>query len=125
MKENILLSENKKEQVFLDITRDLERIIDEDDSSIIWWRKNNKYYFQQDEDDKILWCDFDLVWSVFEKEFGMKYIEIQAFIRDMMEKHFKLGCLTSIAIKYYVKFVIKKESTRLILENMLPYFEIR
>lgn len=43
------MSENKKEQLFIYITNDIERIVDEYNSNIIYWKKNNKYYFQQNE----------------------------------------------------------------------------
>ena len=34
-------------------------------------------------------------WSVFEKEFGLNYAEIQKFTKDMVEKHFKMKAIIS------------------------------
>jgi hypothetical protein len=92
--DNMVLSENKKEQFLFDIMKDMERIVDKNNSNIIWWKKNNRTYFKQDEKNKDLWCDYYLVWSVFYSEFDMNYDEIQALISNMMKKHYKLGYLT-------------------------------
>ncbi len=66
----------------------------------IFLLKNNGIWFQQDLKNDILWCDYNKVCSVFEKEYGMKYNEIQSFIKDILERRFKLGYLTPVKFLY-------------------------
>ena len=37
------------------------------------------------------WFNYDKIWSIFETNFGMKYNDIQYFMVDMLEKHFKIS----------------------------------
>lgn len=63
-------------------------------SQSIFLMKDGKYFFEQDFKRNYLWCSYNNVWSIFESKYGLEYNEIQSFIRDMVEQHFKLGGLT-------------------------------
>ena len=43
-----------------------------------------------------LWISHSDIWSVFEKEYGLNYNDIQSFIKVEVEKHFKIGSVTPI-----------------------------
>jgi hypothetical protein len=38
-----------------------------------------------------IWFNYDRIWSIFESNFEMKYNDIQYFMVDMLEKHFKIS----------------------------------
>ena len=44
--------------------------------------------------NEFLWCNYDLVWSIFEKEYGMNYDQIQALIKGLVEKDGKFRYVT-------------------------------
>lgn len=49
--------------------------------------KDGKFFFEFEKDT--LWCSWNNVWSVFEKEFNMSYNDIQNLINIQVEEHFK------------------------------------
>ena len=54
-----------------------------------FWFKDNTWLFEHDEHEKYFWCSHKQVWSVFEQEFNMDYVEIEAFLRTSLEQYFK------------------------------------
>lgn len=56
----------------------------------IFWFKGDKLYFEYNWKSNFFWVNWSLVWRVFEKEYNMKYSDIQAFMKIMVEEHFKL-----------------------------------
>lgn len=62
-------------------------------SGSISYVKGNDTYFEHNK-YKFLWCDYRLVWSVFEKEYNMNYHQIQAFIKVQVEKHLNIKDVT-------------------------------
>ena len=62
--------------------------------------KNGEVWFEiekkQNEKTGYFWCSFDHYWLIFEKEFELKYTEIQSFTKGMAERYFKLKDLTPI-----------------------------
>ena len=86
-----------KEQIFLDLWNGCTIKFDfEKYPEKIFLMKNDKVIFEQDHKNGRLWCNYNRVWLIFEKEFGMKYDDIQSFIKNMVEKHFKLWVLTPL-----------------------------
>lgn len=45
-----------------------------------------QWIFQQDFKNGYLWCYYYKVWEVFEKEFGIKYEQIQALQKEVVGK---------------------------------------
>ena len=82
------------DKVFLDLMEGMERKIHPYYPHLIIWYKNNEWYFKQDEENGYLWCQYDRVWSVFETHYSPNNTEIQVIIKDLMERHYKLKCLT-------------------------------
>ena len=85
----------KKEDRFLELIDDLEIRIDEEKyPESIFFFKDEKFYFEQDSKNDKFWCDYNKIWSVFQIEYNMTYYKIQSFIKDMVEKHFKMKVST-------------------------------
>ncbi len=91
--------EKDKEMLFLDIIKNL----------VV--RKNNKYiysifYYKNDicymelYKNSSLYCSHTVIWSVFEREYGMLHGDIQFFIRSMVGKHLNLLGITPLYTKY-------------------------
>lgn len=87
-----------KEQRFFDLQNNLVRKIDKEKypESVFYFTKDGDFMFEQDFKNGIFWCDYMMVWLVFESEYGMRYKQIQEFIKRMMEEHFKCNGLTPI-----------------------------
>ena len=56
----------------------------------IFYIKNDKILFQQKMKNKYFWVEYDFIWSIFERKYGLNYTETQAFIKDLLETHIKL-----------------------------------
>ena len=89
-----------KEQRFLDLVGDPIKKTDREKYPDItfFYTKDDKYLAEYDEKDRNLWINYDIIWSVFEKEYNMKDIDIRSFIKSMVEKHFKLKDVTPMDI---------------------------
>ena len=77
------------EQRFLELIDGMTVKIDKDkypDSTFFF--KGDKYYLEIQKSR--LWVRYAEIWQVFKVEFGMQYDEIQSFIKDQMEQHFKM-----------------------------------
>src|ERR1035437_486994 len=86
-----------KEEVFLKIIKDLSF-----NKKTKLWSKKGKNYFEQDSKNGDLWCSYGLVWSIFESAFGMKYEQIQGFVKDMVDEHLKIKGLTPQGTRHYI-----------------------
>jgi hypothetical protein len=81
---------NTKEGMLLSLMKGLESKQDRKNyPNSVFWMKDGTYMVEYDEKEKYFWCSYLQVWSVFEKEFGMEFYEIQSFCRGLMEQHFK------------------------------------
>ena len=80
-----------KESIFAEMVKDLVRKEDRAKypNSVFWMDKEDNFMFEHDEKNAFFWCSYDRVWSVLKSKFGMKYDEIQAFTKGMVEEHFK------------------------------------
>ena len=92
------LEQNQKQQsaedFFLEMYNNCQIKFDFSKSKSIFFVKNDNVLFEQDNKNSLLWCDYNEIWSVFKTRYGMNSQQIQAFIQDMLERHFKLGSLT-------------------------------
>ena len=69
--------------------------IDEDKfPNRIFWIRNDKVIFEYHKKSGYFYCNYGLVWSVFESEFGLNYDQISELIKGRMEEHFKLKDVT-------------------------------
>lgn len=60
----------------------------------IFYFKDDQCYFQYNKKTGNFHCNFNKVWLIFEKKYHMKHGDIQIFIKNMVEEHFKLKGLT-------------------------------
>ena len=66
---------------------------------LVFYEKDGKTLFElyQDRENKnklYFWVDYNSIWSIFETKYGMKYADIQAFIKNEVEMILKLGSVT-------------------------------
>ena len=54
----------------------------------------DKFLWQYDSKNQYLWLSYPLLWSVFKKEYNLKYEDIQSFIKFEVEEHFKCKGVT-------------------------------
>ena len=95
-----MTKEQDMEEFFLSCLTGCDQIKDEGYPDDIFFKKDGIVYFEQDSEYEVFWCSYDKVWSVFEKRFGLSYVEIQSFVKGMVEKHLKLEGLTPISGGY-------------------------
>jgi hypothetical protein len=50
-----------------------------------------KCLFQQDYINHNFWCDYDEIWSFFEKNYSSNYTDIQTFIKKLVIEHLHLN----------------------------------
>ena len=57
--------------------------------------------FDQYIKNKILYCDYDEIWTVFYKEYSDNYNDIQSLIKSWLEEEAKLNVYTPRGYLYY------------------------
>ena len=88
------------ERRFKELCNNLIIKIDEDNyPNIIFWFRNDKPIFDYDKKGGYFFCNYCLVWSVFESEFGLNYNQISKLIKGRVEEHFKLKNVTPFFIE--------------------------
>jgi hypothetical protein len=95
------------EERFLELIDGMTIKIDKDkypDSTFFF--KGDKCYLELE--NSILWGRYAEIWQGFEVEFGMKYHEIQPFIKDQMEKHFKIMAVTPYSLNWVVAKLVEQ-----------------
>jgi len=90
------------EQWFKSLLNGLKIEIRADRPNIVYYKKNGNVFFRLYHDlinkERIyFFCDYELVWSIFEKKYNINYDEIQEFINSMVEKYLKLSGVISTA----------------------------
>jgi restriction endonuclease S subunit len=88
--------EGEMEQWFKSLLNGLEIEINDDYPNSVYYKKNGKVFFElhQNSEKTHFYCDYNLVWSVFNNKYNLNHIETQAFIKMMVEQHLKLGVVT-------------------------------
>jgi hypothetical protein len=56
---------------------------------LIFWFKQDRCCFEYDIETGHLWCDHNLVWSVFKRELNWGYHQVESFIKNKVNEHFK------------------------------------
>jgi len=74
----------------LEVKIDKKRYID-----TVFYFKNGRCLFEYDEKYGDLYCRYHGFWSVFVKEYHMDHQQINAFINNGVEEHFKIKGTTS------------------------------
>ena len=87
---------NEKELFLLNQLNNCEIKVSNEYPNLIIYSKNDENLFYQDLKNEYFWVYYDKIWSIFIDKYKMKHEEIQGFIRNVMEKHFKLMGLTPL-----------------------------
>jgi ABC-type transport system substrate-binding protein len=104
------LQKEKMKQWFKSLLNGLKIEIDDNEPNSVYYKKNGRIFFElaQYSEERYFWCDYDLVWSILENKYNLNYYETQAFIKNMVEQHLKLGVVTPSSQKYiFPKWVEK------------------
>ena len=96
------------EQRFLELIQGLEIKLDADYPDSIYFFKQDTYFVELDFKNKIIWFRYLGFWSVFEKEYGLDYDEIQQLLKNLLEKHFKLVEFISCLQDWPAMEILKK-----------------
>jgi thioredoxin-related protein len=90
--------EEGMEEWFKSLLNGLEIRIYNNEPDSVFYKKNGEIFFElhQYPDKTHFICDYDLVWSVFEKKYKLNDDEIEEFIKSMVEQHLKLSEVTPI-----------------------------
>ena len=60
----------------------------------IFYLKNGEIWFEQDETNKILYCSWKFVWSIFEDRFRIPYFDVQKMIKRQIKEHLDISGYT-------------------------------
>lgn len=71
---------NLLSQMRLDFTR----------PNLILFFIDEELLLEQDSKNNHMWVSYTKIWSILEREYNMKYTDIQIFIKTMAEEHFKV-----------------------------------
>ena len=66
--------------------------------------------FEQYMKNKVLYCDFDEIWSVFYKEYSDNYNDVQRLIKSLLEEEAKLKMYTPLKLFFCQLFGLDEEA---------------
>ena len=75
------------EEFFLDVIKGIKIKKQTKFPDSVFWEKNGEIFFEQDLEIMYLRVNYDTIWKIFDKGFSMEYIDIQQFIKGMVEEH--------------------------------------
>jgi hypothetical protein len=81
----------------------------------IFYMIGDEVYFQLKKPN--LYCKWEVLWSIFSKTFEMGYEEIQAFIKEGVEKDLKMEGVTPMKPIFTFPFLVEKD---LKMEGVTP-----
>ena len=113
---------------FMEITKDLKIIncdvYNEDGLEFIYHNKDGEWIFYQDAKNEEFWANYKRYWEILEREFHLKYEEIQALTKFLVEEALKREVdttpLRSIFSKILVEEALKREVTTPCKTDMRP-----
>ena len=89
--------EIEKEIFFLSFLDGCKILTDRHYPNYIFYHKDGKILFQQEFKNKYFYVRHDLIWLVFEQKYNLKYTQIQALIKNILETHLKLESYSLVA----------------------------
>lgn len=80
------------EQKFIELFKEytIEVLINDFPSNYVYRTLNGEWLIWHAQNMKSTFISFDLIWSIFENEYNMKYEEVQSFIKSMLFKYFNI-----------------------------------
>ena len=61
-------------------------VYNNDGSEFIYYNREVKWIFYQDVKNEEFWCDYNRYWEIFKSEFNLKYEEIAAITKLLVEE---------------------------------------
>jgi hypothetical protein len=61
-------------------------VYNNDGSEFIYYNREVKWIFYQDVKNEEFWCDYNRYWEIFKSEFNLKYEEIEAITKLLVEE---------------------------------------
>ena len=68
----------------------------------IFFFKEDSFWMEYDWENGDLWCRGEGLWQVLERKNNWKRSEVQAFIKDQVEQHFKVKGVTPVCRLAYM-----------------------
>jgi hypothetical protein len=100
----------------------LARVLNE---NIIYPKEvKGKCLFRQDYKNHNFWCDYDEIWSFFERNYSTNYTHIQTFIRSLLEEYDKLIVLTPEELNYDVLKGLEEHDKLIVLTPKILQIEL-
>ena len=95
----VMGNQNPIVDLFREITDGLNIIkcdvYNNDGSEFIYYNREVKWIFYQDVKNEEFWCDYNRYWEIFKSEFNLKYEEIGAITKLLVEEALKRELSTS------------------------------
>ena len=86
-----------------------------DGSEFIYYNKENEWIFYQDVKNGEFWAHYNRYWEIFNSEFRLKYEEIQALTKFLVEEALKREVTTPVIkcfrTHFWVEEALKREVT--------------
>ena len=82
------------EELFLDVIKDIKVREQIKYPESVFWEKNGEVIFEQNFKRNSLYVDYNSIWFIFEKIYGLQYRETELFIKNMVEEHLNWRGLT-------------------------------
>ena len=85
------------EELFLDVIKDIKVREQIKYPESVFWEKNGEVIFEQNFKRNSLYVDYNSIWFIFEKIYGLQYSETELFIKNMVEEYLNWRGLTPMA----------------------------
>ena len=82
------------EELFLDVIKDIKVREQIKYPESVFWEKNGEVIFEQNFKRNSLYVDYNSIWFIFEKIYGLQYSETELFIKNMVEEYLNWRGLT-------------------------------
>ena len=90
-------------------------VYNNDGSEFIYYNREVKWIFYQDVKNEEFWCDYNRYWEIFKSEFNLKYEEIGAITKLLVEEALKREVTTPLRKRFLsismVEEALKREVT--------------
>ena len=118
--------------LFCEITNGLGiincNVYNDDGMEFIYYNREGEWIFYQDCKNEKFWAHYKRYWALLEREFHLKYEEIQALTKFLVEEALKREVTTPLIPKYIpssmVEEALKREVTTPIRKSLEGDFEV-
>jgi hypothetical protein len=98
-------------------------VYNNDGSEFIYYNREVKWIFYQDVKNEEFWCDYNRYWEIFKSEFNLKYEEIAAITKLLVEEALKRELNTPKAVNHLNEKIGVEEALKLELSTSELHFQ--